>query len=208
MHPAQIAGKPGLIILSLPLIAALIGWLTNYVAVKMLFHPREPFKFLFINIQGVFPKRQKALANKLGKIVSNELFSVGDVVKHLKETANSKKVLDLAVDRVEEALTQKLPQAIPMLALVLTPKLVANIRVTLMHQIKELISELTENLSASVEKDLDVHAIVEEKVSAFSSDKLEELLYAIMEKEFRFIELVGAVLGFGIGLLQVGLLYI
>lgn len=204
----QVSGHPSWIIFTLPFIAALIGWLTNYVAVKMLFHPREPVKLLFISIQGVFPKRQKALANKLGKIISNELFSVKDIVRHLKETATSKKVLDMAVNRVEQALTEKLPQSVPMLALVLTPKLVAKTRVTLMHQLKDLISDLTDSLSVSVEKDLDVHAIVEEKVTAFSSDKLEELLYAIMEKEFRFIELVGAVLGFAIGLVQVGILYL
>ena len=60
----------------LPLVAALIGWFTNYIAVKMLFHPKNPKGFLFVKIQGVFPKRQKALAQKLGDLVAEELFSV------------------------------------------------------------------------------------------------------------------------------------
>jgi uncharacterized membrane protein YheB (UPF0754 family) len=51
--------------------------------------------------------------------------------------------------------------------------------------------------------ELDLEAIVTEKVSNFSSDKLEEILQAIMSKEFRFIEVIGAVLGFLIGLIQV-----
>ena len=50
----------------LPLIAALIGWLTNLIAVKMLFHPRKSINLGFFSVQGVFPKRQKALAKKLG----------------------------------------------------------------------------------------------------------------------------------------------
>jgi uncharacterized membrane protein YheB (UPF0754 family) len=40
-------------------------------------------------------------------------------------------------------------------------------------------------------------------VSAFSSDKLEEILYQIMSKEFRFVEIIGAVIGFIIGIVQV-----
>jgi uncharacterized membrane protein YheB (UPF0754 family) len=46
---------------------------------------------------------------------------------------------------------------------------------------------------------------VVEKVAGFSSDKLESILMAIMAKEFRFVEIIGAVLGFLIGLLQVAI---
>ena len=52
-------------------------------------------------------------------------------------------------------------------------------------------------------KDLDIEKIVIEKVNNFSSDKLEQILFSIMKKEFRFIEIIGAVLGFVIGLLQI-----
>ncbi|MFT5861156.1 MAG: uncharacterized membrane protein YheB (UPF0754 family), partial [Flavobacteriaceae bacterium] len=34
-------------IYTLPFIAALVGWFTNYLAVKMLFHPKEPINFYF-----------------------------------------------------------------------------------------------------------------------------------------------------------------
>jgi uncharacterized membrane protein YheB (UPF0754 family) len=55
---------------------------------------------------------------------------------------------------------------------------------------------------------MDVEAVVREKVAAFSSDKLEEMLLGIMRREFRFIERVGAVLGFVIGLVQLGILWL
>ena len=58
------------ILILLPIIAALIGWLTNYLAVKMLFHPKLPLQVLGFSIQGVFPKRQKQLADKLGSLVA------------------------------------------------------------------------------------------------------------------------------------------
>ena len=55
---------------------------------------------------------------------------------------------------------------------------------------------------------MDVETVVREKVEAFSSDKLEEMLLSIMKREFRFIEVVGAVLGFVIGLVQLGILWL
>jgi uncharacterized membrane protein YheB (UPF0754 family) len=56
-----------------------------------------------------------------------------------------------------------------------------------------------------LEKSIDVEKLVRDKVEAFSSDKLEQILFSIMKKEFRFIEIIGAVLGFIIGCFQVGL---
>ncbi len=55
----------------------------------------------------------------------------------------------------------------------------------------------------NLQAELDLEAIVTQKVAGFSSDKLEEILQSILSKEFRFVELIGAVLGFIIGLLQV-----
>ena len=63
----------------------------------------------------------------------------------------------------------------------------------------ELINKVNEKLSTNN----DIEKIVTEKVANFSSDKLEEILVSIMQKEFRFVEIIGGVLGFLIGLVQV-----
>ena len=109
-----------MLIYSLPFIGALIGWLTNYIAIKMLFHPRNEMRIFFIPVQGVFPKRQKVLARKLGQIVSEELVSVQDVTAHLKEKATSEAVLNHIAKRLEDGLTKRLPRAFPMLAMLIT----------------------------------------------------------------------------------------
>lgn len=195
-----------MLVYTLPIIAALIGWLTNYIAVKMLFHPRTEKSFLFIKLHGVFPKRQKALAHKIGHLVSSELFSVGEVTDHLKENAISDATMEHIALRLKEIISGKLPEVFPMLKMFLNDEMVERITEIMLGRVKEMIKELIGMLSTTLEKDLDVHTIVEEKVAAFSSDKLEEVLFAIMKKEFRFIELVGGVLGFMIGLVQVGLM--
>ena len=68
-----------------PLISAFIGWVTTWVAIKMLFHPRNPVRFLGITIQGVFPKRQKQVAEKLGAIVAKELIHFDEIAGMLKD---------------------------------------------------------------------------------------------------------------------------
>jgi len=195
-----------MIIYTLPLIGALIGWLTNYIAIKMLFHPKNEIKIFFFSLQGIFPKRQQALAEKLGQVVSTELVSAQEVTAHLKEKATSEAVLDHISMRIEEGIASRLPRIFPMLAMLMSGEITNKLKRVLLEQISSLNEELIDKLSRELEEELDVQAIVEEKVSAFSSDKLEEILFSIMRREFKFVEVVGAVLGFLIGLIQILLL--
>jgi len=195
-----------MLVYTLPFIGALIGWLTNYIAIKMLFHPRNEVKIFFIPVHGVFPKRQKALARKLGQVVSEELVSAQDVTAHLKEKATSEAVLNHIALRLEEGISSRLPGAFPILAILKSSDMAEKIKNMLLDQMGSLNEELIDKLSGELEEELDVQRIVEEKVSAFSSDKLEAILISIMRREFKFVEMVGAVLGFFIGVAQILLL--
>ena len=195
-----------MLIYTLPFIGALIGWLTNYIAIKMLFHPKNEVRIFFIPVQGVFPKRQKALARKLGQVVSEELVSARDVTAHLKEKATSEAVLNHIAMRLEEGISSRLPGAFPILAMLKSSDMADKIKNMLLDQMGSLNEELIDKLSGELEEELDVQKIVEEKVSAFSSDKLEGILNSIMRREFKFVEMVGAVLGFLIGVAQILLL--
>jgi len=48
----------------MPIIGFIIGYLTNYLAIKMLFRPRKKI----LGIQGVLPKRKAKLAKSIGEI--------------------------------------------------------------------------------------------------------------------------------------------
>lgn len=185
----------------LPIIAALTGWITNWVAVKMLFHPKEPINLGLFKLQGVFPKRQKVMAEKLGNIVANELFSIDDVVDKMK-SADTSEVMQFVEVKIDEFINVKLPANMPMLAMFLNDSIKSTIKTTLMKEIEAVIPGVIETYAEKLKSEVDVKAIVYQKVVNFSSDKLEEILYSIMKKEFKFIELLGGVLGFLIGIIQ------
>ena len=194
--------------LLLPVIAAAIGWGTNHLAVRMLFHPREERRILGLRVQGVFPKRQQALAEKLGQLVARELFSMEDVRRHLQGDEFVAHVTKVIETKVDEFLQNNLMEAIPMAAMFLGSDMVDKIKHVLVDCLARAVPELGELFIGHLEKNMDVEAVVREKVAAFSSDKLEEMLLGIMQREFRFIEGVGAVLGFVIGLVQLGILWL
>jgi uncharacterized membrane protein YheB (UPF0754 family) len=174
----------------------------------MLFHPKLPIKILGVSIQGVFPKRQKQLAEKLGTLVAEELFSVKDVAQKLKELATSSESMELVGKRIEKTIREKLVKSFPMLAMFLTDEMVEKVTNLFKSELQDFLGESAQDLGRKLEETLDVKELVRVKVEAFSSNKLEEILVAIMSKEFRFIEIIGAVLGFFIGCVQVGIILI
>lgn len=188
----------------LPVIGAITGWVTNWIAVKMLFHPKEPKNFIFFKVQGVFPKRQKVMAEKLGHIVSTELFSIDDVVDKMK-SADTTEVLGFVETKIDDFIQNKLPAQMPMLAMFLSADIKTKIKTTLVTEIEGVIPGVIETYANKLKTEVDIKAIVYEKVVNFSGDKLEEILVSIMKKEFKFIELLGGVLGFLIGLIQLAI---
>ncbi len=185
-----------------PLICAVIGWLTNYIAVKMLFHPREPVGIGPLRIQGVFPKRQKALAENLGRLVEEELVSHNDLQQAMQQADFAEGLLRVADPYLDKLLDEKLPSLHPMAGMVLGGEMRGKLKNMFSEQLQELAPAVAGAVGKELEEKLDFKDLVRQKVEAFSMDKLEEILFSIMRREFRFIELVGGVLGFLIGVVQ------
>lgn len=69
-----------------PLVGAVIGYFTNYLAVKMLFHPRQEIKVFGHTLPftpGVIPKGKPRLAKAIGEVVGNTLLTKEDITNNL-----------------------------------------------------------------------------------------------------------------------------
>ena len=187
----------------IPIISAFIGWFTNWIAIKMLFHPREPKKILGVTFQGIFPKNQQQFAAKLGKLVGEELLSFKDISSKITNPENVDKLMPFVDEHIDYFLRIKLAEKMPVISMFIGDKTIGELKIVFMEELKTLFPSLMQNYMTNLQQDLDLEEIVTQKVTAFSSDKLEDILNSIMSKEFRFIEIIGAVLGFIIGLLQI-----
>ena len=91
----------------------------------------------------------------------------------------------------------------PVISMFIGDKTIGKLKEAFMKEIELLFPPVMKQYALNLKDELDLEHIVIKKVAAFSSDKLEEVLYQIMSKEFRFVEIIGAVIGFIIGLVQV-----
>lgn len=191
------------ILFLIPVISAFIGWFTNWIAIKMLFHPKEPKRILGITIQGIFPKRQQQFAEKLGKLVSQELLSFDDIQQKLVHPDNIQQLMPVVEEHIDQFLRKKLADEMPVISMFIGENTIQQLKGIFMKELETLFPLIMQRYMGHLQQELDLEKIVTQKVAAFSSDKLEEILQSILSKEFRFVELIGAVLGFIIGLLQV-----
>jgi uncharacterized membrane protein YheB (UPF0754 family) len=192
-------------LLVIPVISAFIGWITNWIAIKMLFHPRDPKRILGITFHGIFPKRQTQFAGKLGKLVSDEFLSYEDIEGKISSPENLRNIMPLVEIHIDDFLRHRLGKEMPMISAFIGEKTISKMKEALMKEIETLFPDLMKQFASNLRTELDLEHIVIKKVSGFSSDKLEEILYQIMSKEFRFVEIIGAVIGLLIGLVQVGI---
>ena len=187
----------------LPFIAAAIGWFTNWVAVKMLFHPKEPRKVGPFTVQGIFPKRQLTIAQKIGKLVADELLTVED----LKEKVNNPESMALIIEAVEARMDHflefKMGEKFPLVALLTSRKMKMSIRGEMLKEVHKQMPIMLDDYITKFTEVVRVEDMIAEKFAGLSTEKLEGVMNDILEKEFRFIELIGAVLGFVVGIVQV-----
>ena len=187
----------------IPLISAFIGWFTNWIAIKMLFHPKEPKKILGITFHGIFPKRQQQFAEKLGKLVSEELLSFKEIEENIINPDNLSKMMPLVEGKIDLFLSEKLNIVFPMISMFIGQNTISQLKIVFMQELESMFPEIIGSYMKNIESQLDLEKMVTEKVAGFSSDKMETILNQIMSKEFRFVEIIGGVLGLIIGILQV-----
>ena len=93
--------------LSGPIIGAVIGYCTNYIAVKMLFYPRNEVKVWGHKVPftpGAIPKGKPRLAKSVGNIVANTLLTEEDI----KQKILSPETEEAVVDKIMDELSKKI----------------------------------------------------------------------------------------------------
>ena len=188
-----------------PLVGALIGYATNWLAVKMLFRPRQPIGAGPLRFQGVVPRRQEALADSIAETVQDELISAEDVAELVRKIATSEDVRQKLQSKVDTLIAEQLQSLGPM-ASFLPGDLVDRIKQRIEQEIFSFVEEMGHDLHGVLGDQLDVKGKVRERIMNFELDQMEQLVLKVARKELRHIEILGGLLGLIVGLVEAGLL--
>ena len=184
------------------LISGAIGWITNWVAINMLFRPHKEINFGLFKIQGLIPKRRTEIGSGIANIIQNELISVKDVISNIDREEFSKRLNALIDEVLDKNLKKKVKEKFPFLQMFFTDKIAKDVGNTIKDIIMGNQEKIFEIFSNYAEENIDFEVIISDKISNFSLDKLEEIITFLAKKELKHIEVIGAILGMLIGAVQ------
>ncbi|MGL5348602.1 MAG: DUF445 domain-containing protein [Peptostreptococcaceae bacterium] len=181
-------------------IGGLIGYITNVVAIRLIFRPIEPIKIPIINkeIIGLIPKRRAEIASNIGEVIAEEFLSVDEILENAITQQDKDNIIEYIKVRIKLIVEEKLnfmPSGIKSIVQ-------GYISDTIEDEIKFSIDELEEEIKKNVNKRINIQQMVEDKINELDLHMLEDIIIKIVKNELRHIEILGLVLGFAIGIIQ------
>ncbi|MDP0488544.1 MAG: DUF445 family protein [Fusobacterium sp. JB021] len=184
------------------IVGSLIGWTTNYIAIKMLFRPYKEINLGLFKIQGLLPKRKHEIGQGIAEVVEKELLSLEDITSKISSEDIEEKIGELIDKVLKDKLKEEILSLFPMAALFLNDSILEKIKGAIKNSILGNKDEMIKVFINYLQESVDIKEIVIEKVDAFSLEKIEKIICDLAKKELKHIEIIGAILGAIIGAVQ------
>ena len=110
-------------------VGTLIGWFTNYLAIKLLFRPYKEVNLLFFKIQGLIPKRRDEIAENISEVVEKELISLDDIAEKFQNSEFNEEMIDELLDKIiGEKLQRSILEKNPLLKMLINDSMIEKIK--------------------------------------------------------------------------------
>ena len=177
-------------------VGALIGWFTNYLAIKLLFRPYNEINLVIFKLQGLIPKRRHEIAVNIAEVIETEMISIREIGDKLDTSSFEYDDLDDFLDRlVKEKIKAELLEKNPFLKMFMNDGILNKMRDYIKKLILDNKEELFQLLLKSIEKNVDLKGHIIEKMDNFSLREIEDIIIKISKKELKHIEILGGILG-------------
>jgi uncharacterized membrane protein YheB (UPF0754 family) len=188
---------------TVPVGSALIGWFTNYLAIRMLFRPRRARRILGLTVQGLLPRRRTELADRVAEAIEREFVSLDDIRATLRDPAYRESLGQRAEEWLRGYFREKVADGPRLLRAVVGDRLIDRLATGAAAEVIQHLPALIEGALSEFEQRFDVRQVVRANFEKFDLDRLEAIVLELASTELRFIELLGGVIGFVVGLLMV-----
>ncbi|MFH2013156.1 MAG: DUF445 family protein [Pseudomonadota bacterium] len=177
-----------------PVIGGIIGWSTNKLAIWMLFNPKKEIKVFGLRVPftpGLIPRDQILIAKSLGTLIEEKLINTEEINSRITKEEVNGKIKELISNTVEKNMGK--------LAFLIPETFIYHLKNFLAPKISDLVKDELFNFLNII----NFKQIVEEKISSFPVEELEEAIKGVTRRHLTHITLLGGVLGFIIGLVQI-----
>ncbi len=189
----------------LPAAGFLVGYITNWLALNLIFEPREPKQIGPFRIQGVFIKRQREVAASFADVIAGRVLNADNMMQHLSEGPNRQRVLDILEGQVEESMKEYERDA--MVAMLVSKEKLEEAKADLLDRVRNADMTSNSQIKTFADQSHHIHSQLEANLGALDADEFSSILRPVFQKDEWKLVLAGGVIGTGIGALQVVVLF-
>tara|TARA_R110001592_G_scaffold63585_12_gene194956 strand:+ start:11920 stop:13152 length:1233 start_codon:yes stop_codon:yes gene_type:complete len=188
----------------MPIFGGITGWLTDWLALKLIFEPREEKKvFGLFKWQGMFMKRRDEVAVDYGTIIANEIITPANITDAILTGPMSDRLFEMVQRHVQRAVDEQAGIAKPLMVYRIGSRNYQEMKKIVAERVMERAPEALHEIEEYAADAMDLKTTIIDKVRALSDDDFEGLLRPIFKQDEWKLIAVGAVLGFLVGELQV-----
>jgi uncharacterized membrane protein YheB (UPF0754 family) len=192
--------------LIMPLFGLVVGWFTDWLALKLIFNPKQPVRLLGIEFQGLFLKRRKEVAADYGALIADEIITPRKVIEAILRGPLSDRVFAMIRRHVQEALDRSTGLARPLVVVTVGTARYQDIKRAIAAMVMERLPETMTYVEDYARETMDVRTLLIDKMQRLEAQQFEALIRPAFEQDEWILISVGAALGFAMGEAQALLL--
>jgi hypothetical protein len=189
----------------LPVLGTLVGWATNWLAIWMIFEPVEPRKLGPFTLHGLFLRRQAAAAEAYARVIADGIITVRNIGEELLNGPRSDRTRRLIERCMHPTMDRAVGRAAPAVRVAIGPAEYDAIRTSVATEaVDYTITPLTD-ADFNRRQGERIHRLMSDRVGELPGEDFSEMLRSAMREDEWLLLLHGAVLGFGAGVLHLGI---
>lgn len=186
----------------IPVFGGVVGLISDWIALQMMFRPLYPKKFLGVTFQGKFIARQKEVARDYATLISKQLLTPANIVEGMLKGPLADQVVERIQHHVREGTESQLGVARPFVVMAMGHERYAEIRQFMVQKIIELIPQTSRDMERYAMDALDIQNTIVARMDLLTPEEFEGMLRPAFKEDEPTLVLCGAVLGFLIGEFQ------
>lgn len=184
-----------------------VGFISDYIALNMLFRPIEPKKYLgFIPFQGLLHAQRDKVTRDYARILADDLFSPEILFDGVLRGPGADKLFSLVGKEVSAAIDAQTGVATPLVKLAVGTQRYNALKDSLVQIVLERLPTTLVEAQDYAMKTLDLENTIIDKMSQLSNEEYESILRPVFKDDEPTMIAVGAILGGVVGELQVVLI--
>ena len=185
----------------LPLFGLLVGYATNWLALKLIFEPVKPIKFLGMKFQGLFIKRQNEVSKEYAFMLAHDIFTFDRIFTAIINGPTKEKFVNLVASHANKAIDDAVGISEPVIKLVTGKRKYEKMKNIVIDKTVQEIPKSVQPVFPYAEEAMDLETTFRIRMQALSSADFVNFLRPVFQEDELKLILVGAVLGMlaGIG---------